>query len=610
MSQNHSSSSLHRSIDSISSTKRRFSARHMFSKAKETGKSFTNSRKRHSLDKIHSRPSSVETDEGEDGILSSKLHRHSMDSTARFSTDEEPALTIDALSIIDKPGSFASACDLSLASKKKNDEFHALFKSVPESDLLIDDYKCALQKDILLQGHLYLSEHHVCFKSNIFGWVTNLVIQFAEIERVEKRMTAKIIPNGILIATNTSTHIFASFLLRDQTYDQIIKIWNLSRHVLSQEKLVESDTDSLPSSTLDSAVVIQEEEEKRDAVQLKDSPIQQEKSSPKQTRPRSVSDSLTQSGYHLLAAPSIESILNSKRETQQPKPTFSKKARICPCSIRGQQYFHVALDQTYKGDVERMFKLLFDSQFMKSFLETYEQFEDVQIGSWKRNEREVTGRRRIKSSNTMGAKLVKVLFREQKVHKKYPYYCCVTVKKSMPDMPMGAVYSIQSRTCITRESKDKVHVLVTFQVVFSKTGLVSSIIEKNAAEDQLKLYRHLHYVLSQPDLIQQLVQDDPSLLDSLSHTPISPTPSSKLTRPTYLVYVGLFIVLLAHCILAIRMHYMSDHLQALYQQKMVAQDNSWAESKIKSTQQMLDESDQEIHDFDQRLSGLAQPIFM
>lgn len=32
-----------------------------------------------------------------------------------------------------------------------------------------------------------------------------LVISFAEITRVEKRMTAKIIPNGILIATNTST---------------------------------------------------------------------------------------------------------------------------------------------------------------------------------------------------------------------------------------------------------------------------------------------------------------------------------------------------------------------------------------------------------------------
>lgn len=73
----------------------------------------------------------------------------------------------------------------------------------------------------------------------------------------------------------------------------------------------------------------------------------------------------------------------------------------------------------------------------------------------------------------LGTRVVKTLFEERRIHRKIPYYTCITAKKSMPDMPMGAVYSIQSRTCITRVSKDKVHVLVTFQVVFSKTGLVS-----------------------------------------------------------------------------------------------------------------------------------------
>lgn len=38
---------------------------------------------------------------------------------------------------------------------------------------------------------------------------------------------------------------------------------------------------------------------------------------------------------------------------------------------------------------------------------------------------------------------------------------------------MGAVYSIQLRTCITRVNKEKVHLLVTFEVVFSKSGFVS-----------------------------------------------------------------------------------------------------------------------------------------
>lgn len=34
--------------------------------------------------------------------------------------------------------------------------------------LLLSDYTCALQRDILLQGRLYLSENWLCFYSNVF----------------------------------------------------------------------------------------------------------------------------------------------------------------------------------------------------------------------------------------------------------------------------------------------------------------------------------------------------------------------------------------------------------------------------------------------------------
>lgn len=37
---------------------------------------------------------------------------------------------------------------------------------------LFPDYSCALQRDILLQGRLYLSENWICFYSNIFRWET------------------------------------------------------------------------------------------------------------------------------------------------------------------------------------------------------------------------------------------------------------------------------------------------------------------------------------------------------------------------------------------------------------------------------------------------------
>lgn len=115
-----------------------------------------------------------------------------------------------------------------VASSKRNKDFHALFKSVPEDDYLIEDYSAALQKEILLQGRLYVSEGHLCFSSNILGWVTNLVISFDEVVSVEKKSTAVVFPNAIVIQTLHARNVFASFLTRDATYDLIIGIWKIS----------------------------------------------------------------------------------------------------------------------------------------------------------------------------------------------------------------------------------------------------------------------------------------------------------------------------------------------------------------------------------------------
>ncbi|KAJ8104905.1 hypothetical protein OPT61_g10503 [Boeremia exigua] len=115
-----------------------------------------------------------------------------------------------------------------VAPPKRNKDFHNLFKSVPEDDYLIEDYSAALQKEILLHGRLYVSEGHLCFSSNILGWVTNLVIGFDEVVSVEKKSTAVLFPNAIVIQTLHARNVFASFLARDSTYDLIIGIWKIS----------------------------------------------------------------------------------------------------------------------------------------------------------------------------------------------------------------------------------------------------------------------------------------------------------------------------------------------------------------------------------------------
>ncbi|KAJ1936123.1 hypothetical protein GGF37_005734, partial [Kickxella alabastrina] len=117
-------------------------------------------------------------------------------------------------------GDFDADGELNAVYLKRNTDFHMLFRNIPINELLIDDYGCALQRDILVQGRLYLTENFVCFYSNIFGWVTNLVVAFDEIVTIEKKMTALIIPNAIQISTLHAKHFFGSFIYRDSAFNQ------------------------------------------------------------------------------------------------------------------------------------------------------------------------------------------------------------------------------------------------------------------------------------------------------------------------------------------------------------------------------------------------------
>ncbi|KAI7852269.1 GRAM domain-containing protein [Circinella umbellata] len=110
---------------------------------------------------------------------------------------------------------------------RRNRQFHSLFRSIPNEEQLIKTYHCAIQKDILIQGHIYISEHHICFKSNIFGWTTTIVLPFTDISSIKKRKTVKMIPNAIEIyqKSNQKQHFLTSFMSRDRTYQLMTDLW-------------------------------------------------------------------------------------------------------------------------------------------------------------------------------------------------------------------------------------------------------------------------------------------------------------------------------------------------------------------------------------------------
>nr|XP_021532208.1 LOW QUALITY PROTEIN: GRAM domain-containing protein 1A [Aotus nancymaae] len=114
---------------------------------------------------------------------------------------------------------------LSPTYKQRNEDFRKLFSKLPEAERLIVDYSCALQREILLQGRLYLSENWICFYSNIFRWETTISIQLKEVTCLKKEKTAKLIPNAIQICTESEKHFFTSFGARDRCFLLIFRLW-------------------------------------------------------------------------------------------------------------------------------------------------------------------------------------------------------------------------------------------------------------------------------------------------------------------------------------------------------------------------------------------------
>jgi hypothetical protein len=134
------------------------------------------------------------------------------------------------------------------ANKKRNQDFHKLFRSLPPNDFLLDDFSCALSKEILVQGRMYVSERNICFNSNILGWVTNLIISFDEIVGLEKRATAGLFPNGIVVHSLHAKHTFASFISRDTVFEFLMSIWRQTNSRIDLIKQSKSDGLSIADS--------------------------------------------------------------------------------------------------------------------------------------------------------------------------------------------------------------------------------------------------------------------------------------------------------------------------------------------------------------------------
>uniref|UniRef100_UPI00398F3B69 GRAM domain-containing protein 2B isoform X2 n=1 Tax=Pristiophorus japonicus TaxID=55135 RepID=UPI00398F3B69 len=101
---------------------------------------------------------------------------------------------------------------------KTNATYHKIFKNVEKDESLKQSFTCALQKDILYQGKLFVSENWICFNSKVFGRDIKISIPAFTVTQIKKQKTALLVPNALCISTELEKFMFVSLLSRDAAY--------------------------------------------------------------------------------------------------------------------------------------------------------------------------------------------------------------------------------------------------------------------------------------------------------------------------------------------------------------------------------------------------------
>ncbi|XP_048225483.1 GRAM domain-containing protein 2A [Perognathus longimembris pacificus] len=108
---------------------------------------------------------------------------------------------------------------------KYNQQYHKLFKDVPLEEMVLKVCSCALQRDFLLHGRLYISPNWLCFHASLFGRDVKVAIPVVSVQTIKKHKMARLLPNGLAVTTNTSQkYVFVSLLSRDSVYDTLRRV--------------------------------------------------------------------------------------------------------------------------------------------------------------------------------------------------------------------------------------------------------------------------------------------------------------------------------------------------------------------------------------------------
>ncbi|XP_060717451.1 protein Aster-C isoform X1 [Tachysurus vachellii] len=433
--------------------------------------------------------------------------------------------------------------------KQRSEEFKKTFKEVSESERLIVEYTCALQKEILLQGRLFLTENWICFHSNVF-WGTKITVNMKDITSMSREKTARLIPNAIqIVQSNAEKLFFTSFAAREKSYQSIFRLWQnflLEKQLTSQElwqmvkqhygndlglsqeemesmqMMVDTVAHNQPSLNMkadDHAVKL----ERPSSLRLP----QIEQTSLETSTPQG-DDTQSSLGLQSMLSPNRDDVRSTPSQPRSPNLSLDRfsneraskhsslsldlnanEGRLSDNSLSDsmeeaeRDYLSQAsqgrlyMNRVFRFSAEKMFELLFtDSYFARRFM-TDRKITGATSTSW---QRDASGsmKRSLNYTITINNPLVgkfstatenQTLYKESREGQ----YYLVDSEVYTHDVPYHDYFYTLNRYCIIRNSKHKCRLRIYTDVKYKKQpwGFVKSFITKNSWSGLEDYFRHL-----------------------------------------------------------------------------------------------------------------------
>ncbi|XP_011089290.1 protein VASCULAR ASSOCIATED DEATH 1, chloroplastic [Sesamum indicum] len=428
-------------------------------------------------------------------------------SSRRFSADSPESLDP---SLASSAPSSSTQLDSQTQSPSRVEEYRQLFR-LPPDEVLIQDFNCALQENFLLQGHMYLFVHYICFYSNLFGFETKKIIPFHEITSVRRAKAVAVFPTAIEIMAGGKKYFFTSFLFRDEAFKLISEGWlqhgNGSKEIAEQqERKSDASSQESGSSIVEESGISKQYVDALDVIKSdKNGPMLEESKHVGEVEPEIISTSSVMEVREQANAdvlPAVECSSSEKSSVWKPEDNDA------PGVPEG--YTKVA-ESKFPIQVEEFFNLFFSDagvNFQESFHRKCGD-KEFKCTPWHRHEkfghtRDVSFQHPIKLY--FGSRFGSC----QEVQKCRVYRDChliVDTSQEINDVPYGDYFTVEARWDVEKDGNDSrpgCILRVYINVAFSKKTMWKGKIVQSTLEECREAYaiwiELAHEVLKQRNL--------------------------------------------------------------------------------------------------------------